>query len=298
MKSILQKKFGMIQQQNVQQMAVTQNDSLSCGNSMEASCNENVLTYRESVISNTDCVAVTNQCPENVKSGTRVFICIFSTENPDVGNVFYLWKYPKNDLTCENLLIFPFLVYSGQGDLISVALDEIRSAFPIVREGFSGHSLYDDNIVLFFSTDFVERKAHDLSMFPVTREEVENLGHVHGWSVHDSVRSIMQMSSSYLGGVQLSTSLRVFYRLHKDFSAISHIEPLVRPDKRGINSCDERLVCFVGKTKYVFPSEKEDPYGTIWKAWKRGYDSVYIGGHHGNLWFLRDGHRACSLSVV
>ena len=298
MKSALRKKFGFIQQQNIRKTEFSYTSDIPCETGLGAYCTETGKDEYKDEAPDTDCVSVMDQYPECIHAGTRVFICIFSAESSVAGTVFYLWKYPKGDLTCDDLLIFPFFVFSGQQSVVGEALDEIQTAFPVSQEGYSGHVLYADCLVLFFSTEFVRREGHTSSMFAVAREEAENIGHVHGWTIHGSVKHIMEISGPYIGKAKHSASSRVFYRKYKDTGLPSQIEPLVRPDKGEVGSCSERLVCFVGNTKYVFEQDDKDLYDTIWEAWRNGYDSVYAGARHGNLWFLRDAHRACSLSVV
>ena len=298
MKSALRKKFGLIQQQNIHQTAVSLTGNSPSYTDFESFRIDTEKEKHEDEISEIDCVAVRDEYPENVQAGTRVFICIFSRENPVTGTMFYIWKYPNSDLTCNNLLTFPFFLYSGQQNIVDESLDEIRTAFPVSQQGYSGHILYNESIVLFFSTDFIARKDHSLSIFAVAREEIENIGHVHGWSVHESVRKIIDLSDPYLGKAKPMTALRVFYRKSENFDVPSQIEPLVRPCKEDNDLHEERIICFVGNTKYVFSQENEDIYEMLWNAWSSGYDSVYIGGCHGNLWFLRHAHQAYSLSII
>jgi hypothetical protein len=131
------------------------------------------------------------------------------------------------------------------------------------------------------------------ALWAVAPDEIANIGAVHGFPIHDSVRSLLESDPMLLSGT--GPALRAFYAPEECPVGITQLSALSR--KGGVS---QRVLLPDSKAKYAFgcKPDSESTYDRIWSAWRSGYGLLYASGCGRPSWYCRDPDAAILRSGV
>lgn len=221
----------------------------------------------------------------------RILVCSFAIRGGCP--LYFLFKYPASEMTCPDLMVFPFCIPSRAQSPIGDALDEFGPDLGIDQEGYAGWTDLDGDIVLFFQVSSCCRLPVGPALWAVAPDEIANIGGVHGFPIHDSVRGVLELDTRLLSGP--GPALRAFYAPEESPVGITQLSALSRK-----GGASQRVLLPDSKAKYAFGCKPDSvsTYDRIWSAWRSGYGLLYTSGRGRPSWYCRDPDAAVLRSEV
>ena len=227
------------------------------------------------------------------RSVRRILVCSFIILNGCP--LYMLLKYPASELICPDLMVFPFCHPTRFQSPIGDVLDEFGADLGIDQEGYSGWMDHDGDMVLFFMVRSGGKLPVGPVLWAVAPDEIANVGAVHGFPIHDSVRKVLEVHPRLLSGT--GPAMRVFYGPTGCPLGVTQLSPL---DRTGSRRGSMRLLLPYSNAKYAFgcPSDVESIYQRLWSAWRSGHGFLYASGSSSRSWYCRDPEAAVLRSEV